>query len=338
LSVRRPDGLLAAIPYLLGYHPVAAVAVLVLARGEVVMVSCVNTRDQDGEEAGEERPDGAGYLARVALHQRGETAILVAYCPPEEVADTARAVRARFAGHGLPVALLLRVEAGRYRREVGGDWEEGEGTPFDPTVTAFAAAATAAGMVALPDRRAVRDRLSPVDGPGRTAVTHATAQELAAQAGRDPGRRIAAGLAVVARVIRGWRAGRPLSDVDIARASVALRVAEVRDATWRRITAAGANPRAHVELWSEVVRRARADLVAPPALLAAFAAFLAGDGTFAGLACDTALACDPRYEAARLLDEVLRRGIPPAEVRRFTGAWPEDPAAGVSGTEGRPRR
>src|SRR4051812_45223110 len=156
LSVHRPDGLLAAVPYLLGYHPVAAVAVLVLARGEVVMVSCVNTRDQDGD--GEERPDGAEYLARVALHQRGETTILVAYCPPEEVADTARAVRARFAAHGLPVALLLRVENGRYRREVGGDWEAGAGTPFDPTVTAFAAAATAAGMVALPDRTAVRDR------------------------------------------------------------------------------------------------------------------------------------------------------------------------------------
>ncbi|MFL6071812.1 MAG: DUF4192 domain-containing protein [Mycobacteriales bacterium] len=331
LSVRRPEGLLAAVPYLLGYHPVAAVAVLVLVGGEVVMVSCVNSRDPVDADDGGERPDGAEYLAKVAVRQRGETTILVAYCPPAEIADTARAIRDRFAAHGLPVALLLRVEGGRYRREVGGDWEPGEGTPFDPAVTAFAAAATAAGMVALPDRAAVRRRLSPVDGPGRAAVTHATAQELAAQAGRDPDRQVVAGLAAVAHVLRRWRAGRGLSDVDVARASVALRLRDVRDATWRRITPACADQRAHVELWSEVARRARADLVAAPALLAAFAAFLAGDGTFAGLACDTALACDPRYEAALLLDEVLRRGIPPAELRRLA-------AGGISGTEERPRR
>jgi hypothetical protein len=56
----------------------------------------------------------------------------------------------------------------------------------------------------------------------------------------------------------------------------------------------------------------------------AYAAWLDGQGTLARAAVDRALAHDPGYRMAALLDEVLARGLPPdaMRVQRLTMARP----------------
>ena len=68
----------------------------------------------------------------------------------------------------------------------------------------------------------------------------------------------------------------------------------------------------HVELWSDLVRRAPADLVAPAAALLGFAAWLAGHGALAWCAVDRCEADDPGYRLAGYLAEALAQAVPPS--------------------------
>jgi hypothetical protein len=61
--------------------------------------------------------------------------------------------------------------------------------------------------------------------------------------------------------------------------------------------------------------------VSPPSLsLAGFAAWLSGDGTFALIAAERALAIDPHYTLAGLLLKLLEGGVPPSSWRPFDGS------------------
>jgi hypothetical protein len=66
-----------------------------------------------------------------------------------------------------------------------------------------------------------------------------------------------------------------------------------------------------LDVWREVVRRARPDLVAPPATLLALAAWRLGDGALAWVAVERALGTDPGYPLAQLIAEALARGLAP---------------------------
>jgi hypothetical protein len=61
-----------------------------------------------------------------------------------------------------------------------------------------------------------------------------------------------------------------------------------------------------------------APYVPAPACLLAFAAWRSGHGALASVAVDRALARDPAYSMAVLLEDVLRYGLPPAAL----DGWP----------------
>jgi hypothetical protein len=67
----------------------------------------------------------------------------------------------------------------------------------------------------------------------------------------------------------------------------------------------------HVELWRDVVRRTPLDLLAAPAALLGFAAWLAGDGALAWCAVERSQQAEPDYSLAGLLAEALVNAIPP---------------------------
>jgi hypothetical protein len=100
-----------------------------------------------------------------------------------------------------------------------------------------------------------------------------------------------------------------MSDAEAAQLSVWCSLVVVRDLAWSRISRADAGR--SVTLWSAVSRR-----VVPPyepavLSLAGFAAWVSGDGATAWCAVDRALAADPGYSMARLLEEALARCAPP---------------------------
>jgi len=206
----------------------------------------------------------------------------------------------------------------------------------------FAADATFAGHVALPDRAALVAVLAPITGTARDAMRQATCRAReqldrlvrtagAVRPGSMPEARAAHGASpasdaatpsrlgqveVVRRAgadaVRGafdrHRRGEQLADEDVARLALLLEDPAVRDFAWAHTDS---GPQSQ-QLWTEVTRRAETDQVPAPACLLAFAAFRSGDGVLARVALDRALDADPTYSLALLLSEVLRRGIHPS--------------------------
>ena len=113
---------------------------------------------------------------------------------------------------------------------------------------------------------------------------------------------------VRATVLRGLDG--PLSDAAVGRLVSACRDVEVRDVAWALMSREDA--RRHVELWRDVVRRCPTELLAAPASLLAFAAWLAGDGALAWCALDRCALADPDYRMAGLVAHTLEQALPPS--------------------------
>jgi hypothetical protein len=89
---------------------------------------------------------------------------------------------------------------------------------------------------------------------------------------------------------------------------------DARDAAWVGLGRACA--RDHVELWTDLVRRAPDHLAAAPAAVLALAAWLAGEGALAWCAVDRVHEVDPDHTLAALVGDMLVAAVPPS-------AWEE---------------
>ena len=119
-----------------------------------------------------------------------------------------------------------------------------------------------------------------------------------------------AGRAAVANAFDRYRDGGVLTDDEVAWLSVLLSAhLPVRDLAWEHT----GDEEWHVALWTDVLRRVEPDLAAGPASLLAFAAWRNGNGALAGVAVERALAIEPAYSMARLMDEVLEQCLAPHE-------------------------
>lgn len=88
--------------------------------------------------------------------------------------------------------------------------------------------------------------------------------------------------------------------IQVRDAVMALAVTDLRDGAER--------------LYRELTRRLRGTGRAAAATLLAHLHYVAGEGGYAGVALDCALAADPAYRLAGLLDRALRAGMPPTEL------------------------
>ncbi|MCD0451802.1 DUF4192 domain-containing protein [Actinocorallia sp. API 0066] len=304
LVIRGPGELIAAIPYMLGYHPAhSLVAVGVGGPGGACAV-----------RHGLELADGvAAHIAGLlSVHGFGG-ALLVGY-GEAAVADPAVAsARRALARVGLEVWDALRVHDGRY-------WSylrpAEAGVPLTPTTLEVQAVVN--GMVALPSREDLAAFVAPLPDPVASAVARETA--LAERQRFDR----AAGLRLVREVVAGVGSGRPPPGLaEIARFTVALSRVRLRDEAWVRISP-NALPE-HRDFWLHVVRRTAPAYRPAPACLLAYCALVTGDGALANVALDLAEREDPHYSMAALLRRALTSGIhPSAALVRMT---PEDLAA-----------
>jgi hypothetical protein len=312
LTLRSPADVLAAVPYLLGFHPQDSIVVVAVRRAEVIHAA----RYDLGASA------DTAHVAAIVARQGAETATIIGYGPAAAVAPEAERAARDLTAAGVAVHDVLRVAGGRW-------WSctcteplccPPEGRPCEPT-GAVAAAATYAGHVALPDRAALVAQVAPATGPERAEMVRATAgaeRRLAALLSVPPpsvraalGR---AGRAAVRHAARQAGAGGRLTADETAWLAVLLVHLPTRDLAWSRI---GGEPW-QVPLWTDVLRRAEPPYVPAPACLLAFAAWRAGHGALASAAVDRALAQDPAYSMAVLLEDVLRYGLPPSAL----DGWP----------------
>ncbi|WP_406039587.1 DUF4192 domain-containing protein [Micromonospora sp. NBC_00898] len=321
LAVRSPADLIAAVPYLLGFHPADSVVVVALRGRQVIFAA----RGDLPEPGADPRPP-ARHLAGVITRQGAESATVIGYGPASRVTGAVDAVGEALDDAGVVVLDALRVTDGRWWSYlcVEPDCCPPDGTPYDPAASEVSAAAVFAGQVALPDRAALTAQVAPLDGPVRVAMRRATARarrrlavltEEAAETALVGGRSVrSAGVAAVRTAFRRHRRGERLGDDEVAWLTVLLTQLPVRDLAWERTDGRDGD----IGLWTDVLRRAEPELIAAPGSLLAFAAWRAGHGALAAVALERVLATRPDYSLALLLDDLLRRGVAPSEL----DGWP----------------
>ncbi|MEV6491833.1 DUF4192 domain-containing protein, partial [Actinoplanes sp. NPDC051633] len=272
LKIRRTPDLLAAVPYLLGFHPADSVVVVAL---RLRSLQFALRFDLDGA-------DPAAVAQLIAQHAP-ERVLIIGYGTAPRVTAVLPALAAALRLAGVTVLDEVRVTDGRYWSLSGADAE-----PCHLDSSVVAAAATFQGLPALPDRAALVAQLAPVTGEERAAVTAATAEVEERLARWTPEETVVrAGLAVV----RAARSGVPLAAADVALLGVLLQLEPFCDFVWDFTEATVADQ----TLWMDVVRRVEPSFVPAPAALLAFVAWRMGLGPLAGIAVERALAVEPDY-------------------------------------------
>lgn len=114
----------------------------------------------------------------------------------------------------------------------------------------------------------------------------------------------------LSRVQRFGRDGICLDDKDAARLLVAVEAIPIRDRLWLDMTRG--NAATHVSLWTDLTKRAPAEVRAAPASLLAFGSWLSGHGAMAWCALDQVPEGKP-YALAKLVAAAVQTGMHPRE-------------------------
>jgi len=313
LHLKTPDDLLAVVPFLFGFHP--SDSLVVLTGGEAR--DPVNVR-VDLPDSRTEADELADYLVSVVVRHGVRTALLVVYSDdPGRAAVMTHALVRRLRLSGVHIGQAIRADGERWWSLPGetGLCGPAEGTPYDLTSHELTAQAVLEGRVTLESRQQLAEEVRASD-PAAVAVVHRAAEEVTARlrsVGCSRSHLVVEGHWVEDRVRRYLQDGQQLDHGEVGRLLVGIASVEVRDVAWasmRRETAEG-----HRELWRDVLRRSPPHLVAPPAALLGFAAWLCGDGALAWCAVERCQEADPRYSLAALLAEALAGAVSPSTWR-----------------------
>ncbi|HET9501223.1 MAG TPA: DUF4192 domain-containing protein [Marmoricola sp.] len=315
-TARTPLDLIALAPYLLGFHPADSVVLMTFGAGEPFHARVDLPDSLDGQEALSQ------MLREVVREHRVPTVAVLVYSEDVEAAATmAGLLVVGLTGDGVDVVDALRVEDTEYFDCLDPALP---GTTYDLSAHPFTAARVYDGQVAHDSRSALADTLVGTDEDDRLAVHRAAdrfATRVLADAGidslHDAGDRWVGEQGEWLRdlVLGLLTAPRRPSPAECGRVLLLLTQMDLRDLAWLMIGRDDA--RQHVDLWSELVRRAPDELLPGPAALLAFAAWQAGDGALAWCAIDRCLALDPDYRLAELIGDLLTRAVPPSAWTRM---------------------
>jgi hypothetical protein len=307
-TLTSPHDLLAAIPFLIGYHPENSLVLVALKDDSVGMAMRV---DMPTDIA----PESYDLLASHFQREAADAALIVAYVDsetdPEPVLINTSAALLRA---GISIKESLIVSDGRYRSMLCHDSEccPSLGSPIPDIDSSRIAAehviaghpmpfANVSGLVqsiaALPSameeswQSEVRtfwiesdsENLIDLQRDGATAVIDLAGEYVQGRGAED--RELAA------RVI-----GR-ISDIQVRDYALGSHNDETADAYW--------------QMWRELLLIAPRGFVAPIASIFAALAYERGEGALAHKALDRALADDERYSLALLLRRVFTAGWPP---------------------------
>ena len=366
--LRDPGELLAAVPYLIGFHPRDSLLFIAFGGSSGRRIELTQRVDLPGAD---DAPVVCRALAANTLRAAptgvavvvvgGDDPVVAGGVPfggPPPLGELAAAAAEALAAHGVPVQSLTWAAG----TGAGAAWAcyDGcgcRGAVPDAGETPFAATAVAAGLVARTDRADLEKVVAPTT-PGRLRrrarmLTRAVDALDASGPGSPPGRAddVAGagpgdaeptGQALVEHALADAAAGRlRLDDERVVALALALSDLEVRDAALGRCAGPGTDLDGAEHLWAALVRETPDPEAAEPAALLAACALLRGDGALAGIALDRAEQAWPGHRLSRLLRAVWAAGIPPERVRDCLTAPlpPTMPLPRVSGrSKRRPRR
>ena len=327
-TLTSPHDLLAAIPFLIGYHPENSLVLVALKDDAVGMAMRV---DMPTDIA----PESYDLLASHFQREAAEAALLVAYVDtetdPEPVLINTSAALLRA---GISIKESLIVSDGRYRSMLCHDSEccPPLGSPIPDIDSSRIAAehviaghpmpyANVLGLVqsiaALPSameeswQREVQGFWVEGDSENLLDLQRDGATALIDLAGEYTQGRGAEDRELAARVI-----GR-LSDIQVRDFALGSHNDETADAYW--------------QMWRDLLLIAPRGFVAPIASIFAALAYERGEGALAHKALDRALADDERYSLALLLRRVFTAGWPPQSFSAMRAELHPKVVAGIFG-------
>lgn len=319
LTLTTPADILAAVPYIVGFHPTDSLVVIGLAgrvgQGEMRVCARWNLPLPPGSL----RPLAALFARESITHL-----VAVGYGTRAHVTPAVDELSSIAKWCGVVPCEVLRAHEGHYWSYVCDlpDCCPLDGTPYDTSTSQIAAEATVQGLVALPNRATLEATIAPHTGPVRLSMRQATAGAVAAlraamatapDADRFAQRFVADGLGRVRAAIETAKAGARIDDKEAARLGLDLSVIRVRDEAWTLLDEA--TQPAHLTLWKDLTRRLEPRFVPPAASLLAMAAWRGGECVLATIALERALAIDPDYSMANLLMHALQHLLSPTVLR-----------------------
>lgn len=304
LTARTPEDLLALAPVVLGFQPAESVVMLTF-EGAHSFHARVDL-PPPGAAAVDEMV--GALLEPACKHRVGRVAFLVFTERAQSAERVCRRLVRAFREEGIDVVDVIRADGRRWfpmlrhRR-----WAPAAGVPYDVSTHPFLAQAVLDGRVTRASREDVARSLRP--DPERVARLEAQLEVALAAGEPDPP------AWVRATVHRLAGAREAPDDADAARLLRAVDTdVAARDAAWVGLGRSCA--RDHVELWTDLVRRAPDHLCTAPAAVLALAAWLAGEGALAWCAIDRVHEVDPDHSLAALVADMLVAAVPPS-------AWEE---------------
>jgi hypothetical protein len=322
LRARTPEDLLAAVPCVLGFRPADSLVMLTFtgAPAGQTFHARVDLPTDPGDH-----PEAVAVLLDPVLRHAVERVVFVLYTDDAAAAESlAGPLVDGFTSAGVDVVDVLRADGRCWFALLPGRAPECyTGLPYDDRTHAFQAQSVLDGRVTLGSREELAATLVGTDLAAVDAVEAAAAAVGPVTRRQRP---------VEARWVREavLRAlDGPLSDADVGRLLAACRDVELRDVAWALMSRETAHR--HVEVWRGVVRRCPTDLLAAPAALLAFAAWLAGHGALAWCALDRCALADPDYRMAGLVAHALEHALPPS-------AWTPIPESALGALRGRTTR
>jgi hypothetical protein len=325
LSVRGPQDLLRVLPYVLGFHPDESLVVVGLHGGHLVFAARCDLADTAS-------PGLVDRLVHAVVGADATEVIAVVYADDEVSSEPPRlpygdvvAKLGEAAEHvGLVFVDALLLHRRRWWSYCCADERccpQGQ-LVDEHAPSALEAAATVAGMVALPDRAALEAQLDPIPMPERQALQellgrHENDAFEAVLNGQAQRRRRSVVRALFAAARRADVGGVSLSDDQVARFGVALSDVDIRDSLWVAIDERRLDGR---ELWRLLARRLPTPYDAAPLFLVGWSAWRDGNGALASVAASRALVSDPHYTAADLLLAALAAAVNPRRLPRIRPA------------------
>lgn len=298
-TARTPEDVLAMLPVVLGFVPTESVAMLTFGAARPFHAR-VDLPDGRGEI-----PEVVASLLDPARVHAVARALFVLYSTDARLCTvTARALAREFAGAGIDVIDVLRADGERWFPALGPrpgvpPW----GVRYDVSAHPFLARAVVDGRVTYQSREELRETLA-ADPVGVARVVGALAELTG-----DPSPWPEESVWVRDLIERHVRDGTSPDDREVARLLRGMLETVVRDAAWASICRE--TSRDHARLWTDVVRRGPAPLLAAPAALLAFAAWQSGQGALAWCALDRCAEADDAYPLAALIAQALQRAVPP---------------------------
>lgn len=327
IRLREPRDVLGVVPAMLGFHPEESVVLLCLGgpRRQVRITLRADLPAHPSAAAVRELVDrasqaGAEAIVSAVYSEAPETAGPHGELPHSGLVRHLRSVCKAGSIELLEVLLVGRGRWWSYLcRDPSCCPREGTVLPTEPSpeVVRYHAESVGRGALIWPRRADLEASIAPPGAESRDAVADAFAEVEA-----ELLERLAAGEADLVRtetvhllrdVHVGYRDGGGALDVEsAARLAFGLHDIKARDEIlgW----SGGAHPGAFLAVLADLVRVVPPPDDAPACTVLAWAAYQAGDGALAQCALDRAVASDPGYNLALLLQHALDRALTPARL------------------------